>query len=124
MDAAGGGIAGQSGPASNQERGVMDQPETMDRDAASPQPNERLEQVFASDAESEAMVVHGLLESNGIETMVSPLEAPQDILPGVGGIVLRVRAEDAEEAREIIKAYRTEPGEESDDAEPTDDSAA
>ncbi len=102
----------------------MDQPETMDRDAAAPQPNERLEQVFATDVESEAMVVHGLLQSNGIETMVSPLEAPQDILPGVGGIVLRVREEDAEEARAIIEAYRIEPGDETDEAEPTDDSAA
>jgi len=31
------------------------------------------------------MVVRGLLESQGIQTDVTALDAPQDILPGVGG---------------------------------------
>lgn len=71
-----------------------------------PNPNEKLVRVFDSDQESETMVVRGLLESSGIECDVANLEAPQDILPGVGGIVILVREEDAEEARRIIEENR------------------
>ncbi len=71
-----------------------------------PNPNEKLVQVFDSDEESEVMVVRGLLESAGIDCDVSNLEAPQNILPGVGGIVILVREEDAAEARAIIEASR------------------
>jgi hypothetical protein len=53
------------------------------------------------------MVVRGLLESAGIDTITTNLDAPQDILPGVGGIILQVRAEQADEARQIIEEYRT-----------------
>ena len=70
--------------------------------AGKPDPNEELVKVFDSDQESEVMVVRGLLESAGIECMTSNLDAPQDILPGVGGVVVLVRAEQAEEARRII----------------------
>jgi len=45
------------------------------------------------------MVVHGLLTSAGIESVIASLQAPQDLLPGVGGIVVRVSAAQAEEAR-------------------------
>jgi hypothetical protein len=65
-----------------------------------------LVQVFDSEQESEAMVVRGLLESSGIEAVIAGLDAPQDVLPGVGGIVVRVPAERAEEARRIIEEYR------------------
>jgi len=71
-----------------------------------PNPNEKLVRVFDSDQESETMVVRGLLESSGIECDVANLEAPQDILPGVGGVVILVREEDAEEARRIIEENR------------------
>src|SRR5579883_1557489 len=54
----------------------------------------------------EAMVVRGLLESAGIEAFQTGLDAPQDILPGVGGVVLRVPASQAAEARELIEEYR------------------
>ena len=73
-----------------------------------PDPNEQLEKVFDSDQESEVMVVRGLLESAGIECVTSNLEAPQDILPGVGGVILLVRKEDADAARELIENYRRE----------------
>ena len=56
--------------------------------------------------ESEALVVRGLLESNGIECLETALDAPQDVLPGVGGIVLSVRADQAAEARLMIEEYR------------------
>jgi len=82
-------------------------PVEMQRDDEfKPDANEKLEQVFDTADESEAFVVRGLLESNGIETLESALDAPQDILPGVGGIVLRVRQEHAAEARVIIEEYR------------------
>ena len=68
-----------------------------------------LEQVFDTADEAEALVVQGLLESNGIEALRTYLDAPQDVLPGVGGIVLRVRPSDAEEARSIIEQQRNGP---------------
>lgn len=71
-----------------------------------PDPRGELVKVFDSDLESESMVVRGLLESAGIECMTSNLEAPQDILPGVGGVVVLVRADQAEEARRLIEEYR------------------
>ena len=75
-----------------------------------PNPNGKLVQVFDSDEESEVMVVRGLLESAGIDCDVSNLEAPQNILPGVGGVVILVREEDAEAARAIIEAGRQSAG--------------
>jgi hypothetical protein len=55
------------------------------------------------------MVVRGLLESAGIDCDVTALDAPQDILPGVGGTVILVREEDANEARRLIEEYRQTP---------------
>ena len=65
--------------------------------------------IFDTADEAEALVVQGLLESNGIEALRTNLDAPQDILPGVGGIVLRVRPSDADEARTIIEQQRNAP---------------
>ena len=74
--------------------------------ATKPMPNEELVEVFGSKEESEAMVVSGLLETAGIDCMITALDAPQDVLPGVGGTVVKVAAEQAEEARRIIEEYR------------------
>jgi hypothetical protein len=74
-----------------------------------PNPNEKLVRVFDAEQESEAMVVSGLLESAGIDCDVTALDAPQDVLPGVGGTVILVREEDAEEARRVIQEYRQSP---------------
>jgi len=63
--------------------------------------------VFGTKEDSEALVVQGLLDSAGIESVLVSLDAPQEILPGVGGVVLRVAAEKAEEARQLIEEYRT-----------------
>jgi len=76
-----------------------------------PNPNEKLVRVFDSEQESEAMVVSGLLESAGIDCEVTALDAPQDILPGVGGTIILVREEDAERARRLIEEYRRSPDE-------------
>ena len=76
-----------------------------------PNPNEKLVRVFDTEQESEAMVVRGLLESSGIDSDLTSLDAQQDILPGVGGTVILVREEDAAEARRLIEEYRQTPDE-------------
>lgn len=57
------------------------------------------------------MVVRGLLESAGIDCDVTALDAPQDTFPGVGGTIILVREEDADEARRVIAEYRQSPDE-------------
>jgi len=62
--------------------------------------------VFGTKEDSEALVVKGLLDSAGIDSVIVSLDAPQEVLPGVGGVVIRVAADDAEEARQAIEEYR------------------
>lgn len=69
------------------------------------EPNAALVTVFDTEQESEAMVVKGLLESAGIDTIQISLDAPQDVIP-VGGVVLQVRPEQADEAIRIINENR------------------
>ena len=80
----------------------MPEPETVREE-----PNEALVEVFESEQESEAMVVQSLLESAGIDVLMTNFDAPQDILPGVGGVIIQVREEQADEARHIIKEYQS-----------------
>jgi hypothetical protein len=61
--------------------------------------------VFDTQQESEAMVVHGLLTSAGIESVVTNLGADQALWPGVGGVAVLVNPKQAEEARRIIEEY-------------------
>src|ERR1700682_6035393 len=75
-----------------------------------PMPDEKLGRVFDTEQESKALIVRGLLESCGIDADVTSLDAPQDILPGVGGTVILVREEDADRARRVIEEYRQAPG--------------
>jgi hypothetical protein len=84
--------------------------------AETPEPLEKLVKVFDTDVESEAMVVKGLLESAGIEAVISNREAPQDILPGVGGVVILVREEIAAEAKAMITEFREHPATDEDEA--------
>src|SRR5438445_13380760 len=79
-----------------------------------PDPNEQLVRVFDTEQESEAMVVSGLFESQGIDCEVTALDAPQDVLP-IGGTVILVREEDAPRALQIIEEYRRTPAEEAQD---------
>jgi len=88
-----------------------------------PNPNEKLVKVFDTEQESEAMVVHGLLESAGIESDITSLDAQQELLPGVGGTIILVREEDAEEARRMIEEYRQAPGDD-DTADVSEESGA
>jgi hypothetical protein len=74
-------------------------------------------EVFGSKEESEVIVVRGLLESSGIECLVTALEAPQGVLPGVGGLVVRVPAARFEEARRLIQESQITSPEDAETAE-------
>ena len=77
--------------------------------SAQPQVDPELVAVFDTMQETEAMVVQGLLTSAGIDSIVSSLQAQQDVLPGVGGVVVQVAAVRAEEARQLIADYESAP---------------
>ncbi len=74
----------------------------MAAQTSSNQGHEALIEIFDTMEESEALVVKGLLESSGIPALISALDAPQDVLPGVGGVLVLVPREHAEEARQLI----------------------
>jgi hypothetical protein len=78
--------------------------------------HDELVKVFDTEEESEALVVCGLLESAGIDAIVQNREAPQDILPGVGGVVVMVRPDQAVEALQTIDEYRRNPTTDADEA--------
>jgi Putative prokaryotic signal transducing protein len=88
---------------------MADRPVSTENSNEKPNPNEKLVRVFDTEQESEAMVVRGLLESAGIESDMTALDAALDTFPGVGGIILLVREEDAERARNLIEEYRQAP---------------
>jgi len=71
-----------------------------------PKADPELVEVFDTLQESEAMVIHGLLTSAGIESIVTNLLAPQDVFPGVGGLSVRVNPAQEEEARRLIADYK------------------
>ena len=68
--------------------------------------------VFRSASDIEARVVRGLLESHGIESLVSQ-GSPRSIFPvqvdGIAEIRISVRPEDADEARRLIDSHRIDP---------------
>lgn len=67
-----------------------------------PDPNEKLVKVFDSEDESEAIVVKGLLDSAGIDSDLTAGSMVQEMFPGLGGMIILVREEDAEAARNLI----------------------
>jgi hypothetical protein len=71
-----------------------------------PDPNEKLVKVFDSEQESEALVVKGLLDSAGIESDLASASLLQDAFPGLGGMIITVREEDAEKALRLIADSR------------------
>jgi hypothetical protein len=74
-----------------------------------PNPNEKLVKVFDSEDESEALVVKGLLDSADIDSDLASASLLQDAFPGMGGMLILVREEDAEEARRLIAEQRRSP---------------
>ena len=77
--------------------------------------------VFDTERETEALMVKGLLKSAGIEALIISLDSPQDVFPGVGGVIVQVTPEQAAEAQAIIAEYRAHPAE---DSEATEGSSA
>src|SRR4051812_35408617 len=75
---------------------------------------------FGTRQESQAMGGGGLLESAGIRALVAGLDAPQDVLPGVGGVTVRVVPQAAAEARRLIQEYRATGPEPVDDGPDSD----
>ena len=73
--------------------------------SATPEPKTELVKVFDTQQETEAMIVHGLLTSADIESLVTSIDADQALWPGVGGVVVMVNTEQAEEARRVIEEY-------------------
>ena len=71
-----------------------------------PNPNEKLVKVFDSEQESEALIVKGLLDSAGIDSDMTSVDLIGDMFPSVGGSMILVREEDADEARRVIKEFR------------------
>ena len=93
-----------------------------DRDNAAktqprPDPNEKLVKVFDSEDEPEAMVVKGLLDSAGIDSDLTSAAMVQDMFPGLGGMIILVREEDAETARRLIAERKPLPVDEAETAE-------
>jgi len=74
-----------------------------------PKADPELVEVFGTEQESEAMVVHGLLTSAGIDSVVTSVDAQQNIFPGVGGVIVRVNPSQADDARRLIQDYQTAP---------------
>jgi|SRR5579864_5015792 hypothetical protein len=90
-----------------------------------PDPNEKLVKVFDSEQESEAIVVKGLLDSANIDSDLTSVDAVQDMFPGVGGMVILVRQEDADRARRLIEEYRQSPdGDETSEIDISEDTPA
>jgi len=88
-----------------------------------PDPNERLVKVFDSEEESEALVVKGLLDSANIESDLASASLLQEAFPNMGGMIILVREEDAEKARDLIAEYKQQtPASDSTD-DPDDDDA-
>ena len=84
----------------------MTQPTNPLASVPRPNPNEKLVKVFDSELESEALIVKGLLESAGIDSDLTSASLVQEAFPGLGGMIILVREQDAETARKLIEDYR------------------
>jgi len=82
------------------------QPDAKTEERPRPYPDEKLIKVFDSEEESEALVVKGLLDSAGIESDLQSASLLQDAFPGLGGMIIQVREEDAEKALKLITESR------------------
>jgi putative signal transducing protein len=86
-----------------------------------PNPDEKLVKVFDTEQESEALVVKGLLDSAGIESDLTSASIVQDPFPGLGGMIILVREEDAEQAKRVIDENRNAALQEDEQMETTEE---
>jgi Putative prokaryotic signal transducing protein len=103
---------------------MAEQPNATIQGRRRPDPNEKLVKVFDSEEDSEAIVVKGLLDSAGIENDLTSASFLQEAFPGLGGMIILVREEDAEKARSLIAEYRQAPSAGDSSDEPDDDDTA
>jgi len=80
----------------------MAEPVNPSENQPRPDPNEKLVKVFDSEDESEALVVKGLLDAAGIDNDLASASLLQDAFPGLGGMIILVREEDADAAQRAI----------------------
>ena len=82
---------------------------------------ENLVDIFDTNDDSEAMVVRGILESGGIEVLMTSVEAPAGVFPfsamPLGHIRLQVLESQAEDALRVIAEYRRRGPEDAERAE-------
>ena len=97
------------------------QPDAKTEERPQPDPDEKLIKVFDSEEESEALVVKGLLDSAGIESDLQSASLLQDAFPGLGGMIIQVREEDAEKALRLITESRQAAGDAAADEVDDDD---
>ncbi|MGA2388360.1 MAG: DUF2007 domain-containing protein [Candidatus Sulfotelmatobacter sp.] len=91
---------------------------TTEANNENPDPNEMLVKVFDTEQESEALIVKGLLESAGIESDLKSGSFVQDAFPGLGGMIILVREEDSDRARDLIaESLRSDPADAADEDE-------
>jgi hypothetical protein len=102
---------------------AMAEPNVTVEEQPRPNPHEKLVKVFDSEEESEAMVVKGLLDSAGIESDLASARLLQDAFPGLGGMIITVREEDAEKAHKLIAESRQQPASDDGADAPDDDDA-
>ena len=95
----------------------MPEPLNPDNAQRRPDPNEKLVKVFDSEQEPEALVVKGLLDSAGIDSDLTAASMVQDAFPGLGGMIILVREEDAEQARKVIAESSQSPADDDETAE-------
>jgi len=100
---------------------MAEQPDATKEELRRPDPNEKLVKVFDSEEESEALVVKGLLDSANIESDLASASLLQDAFPGMGGMIILVREEDAEKARSLIAESRQPVNDDAADAADDDD---
>jgi len=80
----------------------MAEPVNPSENQPRPDPNEKLVKVFDSEDESEALVVKGLLDAAGIDNDLASASLLQDAFPGLGGMIILVREQDADAAQRAI----------------------
>ena len=73
-------------------------------------PNDQgeLVQVAIAENDAEANIIQSLLESAGIQSLLSAEVGPQDVLP-VGPVIIKVAPENADKARQIIAESQNVP---------------
>lgn len=89
--------------------------ESLPPENADAEPDASLVEVYKAAGDKEALIIKGLLESEGIMCSLSS-DIPHTVVPlnidGLGAVRITVLKEDAERAREMISAHKEESGEE------------